>query len=174
MEPQLVIQIESSPQLIGPWPRLLKTISIMVLLLCLAELTGLGRYIYQVLQPRPQSSGVLVLTSHSYQSIRTLISVSMGLVDFFVAAGAVILWKRSEPRLLIIALGLWFVPWAAGVVQHVFAFGLLGSLIRSTSTFYSIIFASFPALVLLILREYTGHWPVLRNPLRLFVRWLID
>jgi hypothetical protein len=174
MEPQQVIPIDFPPQIAGPWPRLLKMISVMVLLLCLAELTGLGRYIYRVLQPLPQPSRILVLTSGSYEGIRALISVSMGLVDVFVVAGAVILWKRSEARLLIISLGLWFVPWTAGVVQHVIAFGLLGSLIRSTSTFYSIIFGSFPALVLLILREYIGHWPVPRNPWRLFVRWLID
>jgi hypothetical protein len=75
---------------------------------------------------------------------------------------------------LIIALWLWFLPWAAGIVYHVVDFGLLGSLIRSTSVFYSIVFASFPALVLLILREYAGHSGLPRNPLRLIRRWLIE
>jgi hypothetical protein len=174
MEPQLVIPIDAPPQIAGPWPRLLKMISLMVLLLCLTQFTGACRYIYLVLQPRPQTSRVLVVTGDRDEDIRTLIVGSAALVDLLLAAGAIILWKRSEPRLLIIALWLWFLPWAAGIVQQVFEFGLLGSLIHSTSTFYSIVYGCFPALVLLILREYAGHPPLPRNPLRLFVRWLID
>jgi hypothetical protein len=174
MEPQAVIPIDAPPQIAGPWPGLLKIISLMILLLCLTQFTGACRYIYMVLQAGPQTSRVLVVTRDRDLDIRTLIVGSAALVDLLLAAGAIVLWKRREPRLLSIALWLWFVPWAAMIVQHVFEFGLLGSLIHSTSTFYTIVYGCFPALVLLILREYAGHWGLPRNPWRLFVRWLID
>jgi hypothetical protein len=174
MEPQAVIPIDAPPQIAGPWPRLLKMISLIVLLLCLTRLTVLGIYLYRVVLPPPQPSRVLVVSSESSQGVLKLISVSTGLVYLLMAAGAVILWRRGQPRHLIIALWLWFLPWAAGIVYHVVEFGLLGSLIQSSSIFYSIVYGTFPALVLLILREYAGDSGLPRNPLRLLRRWLID
>jgi hypothetical protein len=95
MEPQAVIPIEASPQIAGPWPRLLKMISLMVLLLCLTRLTVLGIYLYRVVLPPPQPSRVLVITSDSAQDVLKLISVATGLVYLLMAAGAVILWRRG-------------------------------------------------------------------------------
>src|SRR5947199_6592983 len=104
MEPQAVIPIEVPPQIAGPWPRLLKMISLMVLLLCLTRLTVLGIYLYRVVQRPPQPSGVLVVTSDSSQGVLKFISLSTGLVYLLMASGAVILWRRGQPGHLIIAL----------------------------------------------------------------------
>ena len=69
MEPQAVIPIDAPPQIAGPWPRLLKMISLIVLLLCLTRLTVLGIYLYRVVLPPPQPCRVLVVSSESSQGL---------------------------------------------------------------------------------------------------------
>jgi hypothetical protein len=175
MEPQMVIPTDSPQQLAGPWPRLLKSISIMTLLFCLVQLAGMGGYVDRLLRlPQWPNSNYDTSTRTSGESITMAIVTFTGLVDVFMAGGAIRLYRRREAAVLIIGLWLWLLAWAAGVLQYFFEYGPLISVMTSNHLLHNAAFVSVPALVLLVLREYTGHWPVLRNPLKLFKRWLID
>ncbi len=175
MEPQLQIATDAPQQVVGPWPRLLKIISIMMLLFSLMQVVGVGRYINRLMRlPESPNSSDDTDTRTIVESIGIGIIVVTGVVDVFVAGGALRLYRRREARLLIIGLWLWLLVWAAGVLQYIFEYWPVNNVIASMQLLNRAEFATFPALVLLILREYAGHSGLPRNPLRLFVRWLID
>src|SRR5438128_1669955 len=168
MEPQLVIATDAPQQLVGPWPRLLKIISVMMLLFSLIQLVGVGRYIDRLMRP-PEwpNSNYDTTTRTTGESIAISIVIFTGVADVFVAGGAIRLYRRREAGLLIIGLWLWLLVWAAGVLQYIFEYWPLISVIASNQLLNKAEFVSFPALVLLILGEYAGHPPLPRNPLRL-------
>ena len=175
MESKLVIPTDSPQPFIGLWPRLLKSISIMMLLFSLVQLVGVGRYVNRLLRlPTQPNSSDVTSTRDSGEAFTISRVILIGVADLLMACGAVRLYRRREAGLLIIGLWLWLLVWAAGVLRDFFEYGPLISVIASTNLLQRATQVSFPALVLLILREYAGYPLLPRNPLRLFRRWLID
>jgi hypothetical protein len=167
--------LDSAQPFVGLWPRLLKSISIMMLLFSLVQLLAVGIYVYRMLRlPTPPDGSFITTIRDSGEAITFSIVLVIGLADIVMAYGAVHLYRRREAGLLIIGLWLWLLVVVAGELRHLFESGPLISVITCTNLLQELAFASFPALVLLILREYAGYPLLPRNPLRLFRRWLID
>jgi hypothetical protein len=174
MEPKLVIPTDEVQPFGGDWARLLKIISIIMLLFSLPQLLTVGISVYRML-PLATSTDTIITTIRDSGEAFTIGTVLLvGLADLFIAWGAARLYRSRAANVLIFGLWLWLLVWAARVLRNFFENGPLFSVIASTNLLQEIAFASFPALVLLIVREYAGYPLLPRNPLRLIRRWLIE
>jgi hypothetical protein len=175
MEPQLVIPPNAPQQFVGPWPRLLKIISLMMLFFSVMHLVRMGINLNRLLRASSSPNGDDLTSGRTTaETINIAIIVFSGLFDVFMAVSAIRLYRRREGGLLIISLWLWLGARAVRVLQSFFQGLPLMSAISFTNPLQITVFVSFPVLVLLILREYAGDPRLPRNPWRLFVRWLID
>src|SRR5205823_3286169 len=114
MEPKLVIPTDPVQPFAGDWPRLLKIISIIMLLFSLAQLLAIGIYIYRMLRLATSPDTIITTIRDSGEAFTISTVLLVGLADIFMAYGAVRLYRRRAASLLILGLWLWLLVLAAG------------------------------------------------------------
>src|SRR5215212_2163041 len=115
MESQLVTNIDSTTQFIGPWPRLLRIIALMTFIFCAAHLVKTAIQVYTVLTDPPLFPGYK-FTWDSFAGRRIQLSIATCMIEMVMAAGGFCLLYGRGHRLLSVSLWIWLFAAALGIV----------------------------------------------------------
>src|SRR3954470_11215692 len=110
MEPQLVLPIDSPPQLIGPWPRVLKIIAIATLHFSISHVAGTGAFLYSILMSSSLSRWRLVNFQYwnRHDVIWAAFSLGDTLISLVMTFAALNLFRHHRGhRLLSICTWIW-------------------------------------------------------------------
>src|SRR3954469_24161474 len=121
MEPKLVIPTDSVEPFIDLRSRLLRIISIVMLLFSVVQLLAVGTWVYGLLRLSTSPGSSFIATIRDSGEAFTISRVLFaGLADIFMAWGAVHLYTRRPASLLIFGLWLWLLVWSSSVLRNFF------------------------------------------------------